>query len=238
MPADIPALVAEVEREQQVFVVLDSLYNFLGGANMKDEEVGAVLSRIKRDVCDVTGATVCVIDHAPWPTESNRGQRRAYGSVFKAAAIRWGVYIDREGGKLYVEARGNNVVGFARSLAYWAGDDRELRLIDTQRVDDEERDERMLTYLDEHADWVSGRTAAKEVKGRESDNRKSLRRLETAGRVTSARPKDVGRTGTGLLWKRASEDDSERGRLFGPHPAAPGPECDTSSGVRPPRPTP
>jgi len=76
--------------------LLDSLYNFLPGVTLKDEDVGAVYAAIKAEVCDQTGAAVCVVDHAPWPTEGNRGQRRAYGSGFKAAAIRWGIYLVAE----------------------------------------------------------------------------------------------------------------------------------------------
>jgi hypothetical protein len=129
LPGDLGALRAEVEREQQVLVVLDSLYNFLPGAVLKEEEVAAVFTAMKEQVCDPTGATVAVVDHAPWPTDANRTQRRAYGSVFKAAAIRWGIYLMREGDTMYVEARGNNLTGLSRTAAVWDAEQLELRLV-------------------------------------------------------------------------------------------------------------
>ncbi len=129
LPEHLDALRVEVEQQQQVLVVLDSLYNFLGGVALKDEDVALVYAAIKTQVCDPTGCAVLIVDHAAWPTEGNRGQRRAYGSVFKAAAIRWGVYIERDGDKLWVEARGNNIAGFKRRLAVWDEDALELRLV-------------------------------------------------------------------------------------------------------------
>jgi RecA-family ATPase len=105
LPDDIPRLKAEIEAEKQVLVVLDSLYNFLPGLDLKDEAVAAVLQRLKAEVCDPTGCTVCYVDHAPWPSEGNRNQRRGYGSVFKAAAIRWGIFLEKPGSTLWLEAR-------------------------------------------------------------------------------------------------------------------------------------
>jgi hypothetical protein len=128
LPSDIDELRAEVEREQQTLVVLDSLYNFLSGVGMKDEEAADVLARLKAEVCDPTGVTVLIVDHTPWPSEANRGQRRAYGSVFKAAAIRWGVYLDREGAQLHVAASGNNITGFARTQALFDSETLQVRL--------------------------------------------------------------------------------------------------------------
>jgi AAA domain len=130
LPDDISRLRAEVEREAQVLVVLDSLYNFLPGLNLKDEEVALVLAAIKAGVCDPTGCTVCYVDHAPWPSEGNRGQRRGYGSVFKAAAIRWGIFLEKPGSTLYLEASGNNIRGIKRSVAAWDEDELELRLVE------------------------------------------------------------------------------------------------------------
>jgi hypothetical protein len=130
LPDDIPALVKEIEDERQVLVILDSLYNFLPGLDLKDEAVAAVLQRVKTEVCDRTGATVCYVDHAPWPNEGNRGQRRGYGSVFKAAAIRWGIFLERPGSTLYLEATGNNVRGIKRSVAVWEEEELELRLVE------------------------------------------------------------------------------------------------------------
>jgi AAA domain len=138
LPDDLGELRAEIERERQVFVVLDSLYNFVRpGVGLKEEVVGDVFAAVKAEVCDPTGAAVCLIDHAPWPTEGNRNQRRAYGSVFKAAAIRWGIYLHEEAGTLYLEARGNNLSGLARTAVAWSAERLALQLIEprTPEVD-------------------------------------------------------------------------------------------------------
>jgi len=132
LPDDIPRLVAEIERERQVLVELDSLYNFLPGLDLRDEEVASVLFRLKAEVCEVTGCTVCYVDHAPWPSEGNRSQRRGYGSVFKAAVIRWGIFLERPGNSLFLEASGNNFAGIKRSLAVWDEDELELRLVEVK----------------------------------------------------------------------------------------------------------
>lgn len=119
LPDDLGAIRAEVEREEQALVVLDSLYNFLGGGGLREEEVGALLAAIKAEVCDATGCAVLIVDHSPWPSDSNRGQRRAYGSVFKAAAVRSTIHLERTDDDLFVEAHGNNLSGLPRTLATW-----------------------------------------------------------------------------------------------------------------------
>ena len=129
LPRDIPVLVAEIEREQQVLVVIDSYYNFLPPEiQRKEEEASTVLEQVKAEVCDATGATVCFIDHAPWPTKENR-QARAYGSVFKTAAIRWWIALEKKDARLYVRSGGNNVAGLPRTGAYFDRDALELRLV-------------------------------------------------------------------------------------------------------------
>jgi hypothetical protein len=130
LPDDLAVLRNEIEREKQSIVFLDSLYNFVGGVRLKDEDVAEILARLKSEVCDPTGCTICPIDHSPWPTEGNNGQRRAYGSVFKAAAIRWGIYIERTGDTFFIEARGNNLTGLTRTAAAWDADQLELRLVE------------------------------------------------------------------------------------------------------------
>jgi hypothetical protein len=137
LPRDIAVLHAEVESEQQVLVVLDSLYNFLLGIKLKDEDVATVLAQLKADVCDPTGCALLFVDHSPWPSESNQGQRRGYGSVFKAAAIRWGIYLDRSGDVLFVEGRGNNIAGLERTPALWDADRLELRLVEPPAQSDD-----------------------------------------------------------------------------------------------------
>jgi hypothetical protein len=178
LPDDLNALAAEVKREEQVFVVLDSLYNFLPRLDLKDETVREVLDALKTTICDPTGATVCIVDHAPWPTEGNRGQRRAYGSVFKGAAIRWGIYLERLPDKLYIEARGNNVRGLPRTLATWDEEALELHLIDVERVTEKELDMRVLEYVADHPGEATSKVEDGVEGGRESI-RESLERLAT-----------------------------------------------------------
>jgi DnaB-like helicase N terminal domain/AAA domain len=194
LPDGIPALRAEIEREGQVLVVLDSLYNFLpAGMKLKEEDVAAVLSALKSDVCDATGCAICLIDHAPWPTEANRGLRRGYGSVFKAAAIRWGVYIERQGERLYIEGRGNNVRGLPRSLVTWDADVLQLRLIDTD--DDHashvaDRADRALAWLNDNPGSHSTSKIRKALGGRESITDEALETLKARAEV-----QDHGRDG-------------------------------------------
>jgi hypothetical protein len=91
-----------------------------------------VLAALKSEVCDPTGCAVAVVDHSPWPTEGNEGQRRGYGSVFKAAVIRWGIYLDRKGETLYIEARGNNLRGLQRTPLIWNAERLELQLVEPE----------------------------------------------------------------------------------------------------------
>ena len=69
LPRDLAALRDEIEREGQVLVVLDSLYDFLSpDVALKDEDAGRELARLKSEVADPTGCAICVVDHAPWPS--------------------------------------------------------------------------------------------------------------------------------------------------------------------------
>jgi hypothetical protein len=86
---------------------------------LKEEAVAVVLAQIKAGLCDRTGATVSLVDHAPWPTEGNRGQRRAYGSVFKTAAVRWSIHLEadvKDDTRLHVEASGTTSPASAERL--------------------------------------------------------------------------------------------------------------------------
>ena len=134
-----------------VLVVLDSFYNILFGRDLKDDEAERVIAELKTLICDTTGCTVLIVDHMPWATEQNRKRLRAYGGVFKGAAIRFGIYLDAVGNKLFAEARGNNIAGFKRQLAEWDPDALELKLIDTtDAVSGEEYEQRILAYLTDH----------------------------------------------------------------------------------------
>jgi hypothetical protein len=108
IPRDLAALRAEIEHRRQRLVILDSAYNFLDGG-LRDEEAAVAFALLKRDVVDRTGATALVVDHAPWPTEANAGQRRAYGSVFKQAAARVTLFLDRKDANVLLTVSGNDV---------------------------------------------------------------------------------------------------------------------------------
>jgi hypothetical protein len=119
LPAGLPELRAEIEAERQVLVVLDSLYTFLDpGTKLRDEEAAEVIARLKAEVVDATGCAVAVIDHSPWPSDSNRGHRRAFGSVFKAALARWTIHAERDGDEVTIEARGNDLDGYRERFVF------------------------------------------------------------------------------------------------------------------------
>jgi hypothetical protein len=161
--------------------VLDSLYNFLPPQmKLKDEEVAQVLDVVKSSICDPTGCAVAFVDHAPWPSDSNRGQVRGYGSVFKAAAIRWGVYLERKkgSGEVWIEARGNNVAGFHRKLFLWDPDALEFRPVDRQQLPAEDLDERVHAYICAHP-GASQTQIEDGVTGKRDRIREALSRLLT-----------------------------------------------------------
>jgi hypothetical protein len=166
LPGDVERIAATVERYGLVLVVVDSVYNFVPPAGLKDTEMGALYADLKWRVCDRTGATVIGVDHMPWATEANRQRLRAYGDVFKGAAARFGIYIDANGSKLHVEARGNNVRGFRRTPARWNPERLALELVETGDAD--ERDRRRAAAVE----WIVERV--------ESDHPLTATRLEAA----------------------------------------------------------
>jgi hypothetical protein len=180
-PDNVDSLRAEIEREGQVFVVLDSLYNFLPPAiKLKDEEVAQVLDLVKSKVCDPTGCAVAFVDHSPWPSDANRGQLRGYGSVFKAAAIRWGVYLERKkgSGEVWIEARGNNVAGFRRKLFLWDEEALEFRPVDRQQLAETDLEQRICEYVSQHP-GASQTEIEDGVTGKRDRIRETLSRLLT-----------------------------------------------------------
>jgi hypothetical protein len=219
LPEDIPVLVEEIEREGQVLTMLDSLYNFLPGLALKDEDVAQVLAAVKAEVCDKTGCAVGFIDHAPWPNEGNRGQRRGYGSVFKAAVQRWGIYLERDGSKLWVEARGNNVRGLKRSLAVWDEDKLELQLVDTTRQEEDAAavEEAVLQLL-RGSPGLSSTKVREGVEGRNESIDSALERLKERGEVVDlARDGGAwsGRAGAPRYWHPADDAGLTSPALFG-----------------------
>jgi AAA domain len=200
LPADVAVLRAEVEDAEQVLVVLDSLYNFLPGLKLKDEDVATVLATLKADVCDPTGCALLFIDHSPWPTDSNRGQRRGYGSVFKAAAIRWGIYLDRSNDTIFVEGRGNNIAGLSRTAAMWDVERLELRLVEPPSQTDELAD-RIGDFLGRNP----GAATSVVVAGVTGNDKQIRKRLESDERFKTVPPVLFGKPKNTKCWAR-SED--------------------------------
>ena len=203
LPDDIDELANLIEHDSAVLLVVDSLYNALGPkVKLKDEEVAVVLAQIKAGICDRTGATVALVDHAPWPTEANRGQRRAYGSVFKTAAVRWSIHLEadpRDDTRLHVEASGNNVAGFRRTPAIWNEEAFEIRLLEVERLDEETLDELVLAWVTDHPGMATTKVAGGVGKRRENVA-ESLERLGRLEQVTSKPSRELGRPGTGTYW--------------------------------------
>lgn len=195
LPAGMDKLRATIEHYGFVYVVLDSFYNIAADVDLKDRDAGSVFAKIKTDICDPTGCTVDVVDHMPWATDTNRKRLRGYGDVFKNAAVRAGLYIDADGNKLYVEARGNNIRGFKRTAAYWDADRLELLLVEAAQADHEALDAATLDYVSSHPGDPEKDIEAGVEGGRESI-RKSLERLATLGHIA----RGPGRHPRGKYW--------------------------------------
>ncbi len=221
LPRDLDRLRATIEELGLVYVVLDSFYNVAAEIDLKERGAGMVYAQLKEQICDTTGCTIDVVDHMPWATDTNRKRLRSYGDVFKNAAVRAGLYIDADGKKLYVEARGNNIRGFKRTPAYWDEDALELRLADTSTTptDEAELDEEVLAFVEKNPGLATTRIAGKVEDGglgkRRSAVQKSLKRLEDAGRLRLMSSGELGRPGTAHYWFSVNHAESEPSRLFG-----------------------
>jgi hypothetical protein len=159
LPRDLAALRAEIDAEGQVLVVLDTLYTLLDpGTRLREEDAAEVLAGLKTEIADATGCTVAVVDHAPWPSDGNRGQRRPFGSVFKAALARWTLHLERDDeGGVWVAARGNDLDGFRERFVF---DRDRLELHLDEEAAEAERDlaDRIAEHLAE-----SGPTVAADI---------------------------------------------------------------------------
>lgn len=194
LPDDLERLRSTVERFGFVLVVLDSVYNFTPGLDLKDRDVGQLFARLKAEVCDPTGCTVVVVDHMPWATETNRRRTRAYGDVFKGAAARAGIYLDADGDKLYVEARGNNVAGIPRTLVHWDRERLEFVLAD-RRPDEGEAVgfrptvlmERVSRFLEGLSEPVTRKAVEEARLGRAQYVRQALGFLQLDGYIAETR---------------------------------------------------
>ena len=205
LPGDLERLRATIEHYGFVYVVVDSFYNVAGSVDLKDRDAGVIFAALKTDVCDPTGCTIDVVDHMAWATDTNRKRLRGYGDVFKNAAVRAGLYIDADGNKLYVEARGNNVRGFKRTPAYWDADALELRLVEAgdhaERI--EEKAEAVLDLLEREPKSHSTTAIRKAVKGANETVDEALELLKSRGRVQTL-PSDAaagsGKAGKSKGW--------------------------------------
>ena len=164
-------------------------------ADLKERAAGIVYARIKTEVCDPTGCTVDVVDHMPWATDNNRKRLRGYGDVFKNAAVRAGLYIDADGNKLYVEARGNNIRGFKRTPAFWDSDTLELRLLEARDTNTEALDAAVLEHVKSHPGDSTNKVEEAVEGGRESI-RQTLVRLATSNDIAPG----PGRNRRGKYW--------------------------------------
>jgi hypothetical protein len=221
LPRDIDKLRATIEHFGFVLVVLDSFYN-IARVDLRDREAGSVLALVKAEICDRTDCTVLTVDHMGWANDTNRGRLRSYGDVFKGAATRCGIYVDAEGSKLWVEARGNNIRGFKRTPAYWDADALELRLVDTTKKEESEDDldARVLAFLEAETrdEAISTRAVQRGVEGRAKSVVSALERLKAAGSSC-----DCGRGGgpwsgrsrVARYWKATIHEDSTASQLFG-----------------------
>ena len=120
LPRDVKRLKREIQRHGLRLIVLDSLYNFLDPSlAMSDENVGHLFNEIKSQICDTTGCSVLIVDHAPW-----NNAERPYGSVFKTAAVRWWISmkakeLDDEGVIIEVNPNTNNMPTQERFYVEW-----------------------------------------------------------------------------------------------------------------------
>jgi hypothetical protein len=214
LPRDLARLRATVERHGYVLVVLDSFYNFVTGIELKGEDAAVIVAALKREVCDPTECTVLIVDHAPWPNEGNAGQRRAYGSVLKSAAIRWAIFLERKRSTLYVQASGNNVRGIPRTPAVWDEEALELRLVKKGEVEEAYEEARawLLEYIEREAERSRAPSRGQAEKAYAEAH-------EGKGRSRARRVLDA-ELGAFDAWVEIGEDEREARRANGePEPA-------------------
>lgn len=186
LPRDLHRLRTTIQQNHLGLVVLDSLYNFVTD-DLKDDGPERIVAELKREICDTTGCTILIVDHMPWATDTNRGRLRAYGGVFKNAATRFGIYIDAVADKLHIEARGNNISGIPKTLAYWDADQLELKLIHNETVERdvlvETREQEVLDWLADHPGSHSNKAVRDGVGGKATLTDAALANLQERGLV-------------------------------------------------------
>lgn len=235
LPDGLPDLRREVEQHGFNLVCLDSLYNFLPALDLRTEDVLPILNGLK-GIADETGAAILVVDHAPKPSESTRGRRAnltPYGSVFKAAAFRWGIYTEGGPDGIRLSAGSNNApAALKRELVVFDREAYELRLVETTAVGLEEYADRILAFLEEHP-GASTKAVLEGVKGKAESLREALKTLKEAGPLTSRSSRDLGLPGTGTFWYPANHADLGVVPLFGTTQDVPGSAVSQSPGVVP-----
>jgi hypothetical protein len=198
LPEHLPDLAAEIRRYSFALVVLDSFYNFCE-LDLRGEEVLPILNGLKA-IADQTGAAILVVDHAPKPSESTRGRRpnlTPYGSIFKAAAFRWGIYTAAASDGIHLSAGSNNASpAISKELLVFDSEAYELRLVDVQHVSEEEYEGRLLAYLDEHPGAVTKEILGAKL-GNHDELRKALKRLVEAETLKMRSSGELGLSGTG-----------------------------------------
>jgi hypothetical protein len=183
LPRDIESIRATAEHLDLGLLILDSFYNFVD-FGLREADAEKLVGLLKAEVSDRTGTTVLIVDHMPWPTDANRGRLRTYGGVFKSAATRFGIYLDVEKKKLWIEARGNNITGFKRRLAEWSHEKLEIQLVETAPADetsDEEYEQQILNHLREYGEVKTEELT--NLPGRKSRKLAARKRLLGDGRI-------------------------------------------------------
>ena len=118
-----------------------------------------------------------------------------------------GLYIDADGNKLYVEARGNNIKGFKRTPARWDEDLLELVLIEEDHISPETYEQRLIDYLDEHG-WTTT-TDLNAAGGRGDETLAARKRLVEKGQIHRKSSQELGRVGTAKWWNLRNPSNHE-----------------------------
>lgn len=204
-PHALAILEHEIEQHGYVLVILDSLYNFApAGFALKDEDAATMILDAKQ-VCDRTGCAIVFVDHAPWPTDLSQALKRprAYGSVFKGAALRWAMYLEphKQAGEAWFTVRGNNVAGVPRTLALLDRARHVWRLHDepADETPAEEKWQRALELLEAGGPPASSTKLVDAIGGRKRDALRLLDAWEEEGLIHHDR---IGRTHVWTLGPR------------------------------------
>jgi hypothetical protein len=120
--------------------------------------------------------------------------------VFKRAAIRWRIGLERDGETLFARASGNNLTGFKKTAVLWHPDELELRLVETS-IAEQDLGARLADFLRRNPGAVTGFVEAG-VQGRGVDIRKLL---ESDERFEAVPPALFGKPKNSRCWARAED---------------------------------